>query len=196
MREIKIFSDFACPFCYIGFSIMERLRSQRDDLEFKFIPTILNPKESPQGSDLYDYVDEATALSGYERIEALGREYGLVYNNKRQRFNTNRLHAAGFYAEEKSRYFEFARLAFKYIFEYGKNVGQGEIVDEIAELAGLDLEEMNEKIDSGIYDKKFSEAIKLSNYFYIDSVPSFVVDNVVKPSQLKEYREFVKDLLD
>ena len=43
MKEIIIFSDFACPFSYIGFSIMNRLRKDRQDIEFYFLPYILNP---------------------------------------------------------------------------------------------------------------------------------------------------------
>ncbi len=195
-KEIKIFSDFACPFCYIGFSIAEKLKSQRKDLDFKFIPLILNPDETIEGSDLYEHIDEATILAGYERIEKLAEEYGLVYNNKRKRFSTNRLHAAGFYAEENSRYFEFAKLAFKYIFEYGENVGKKETVDEIAQLAGLDVEEMNNKIDSGFYNEKFIEAESLADDFNIESVPTFIVENKKKPTQLKEYNDFIKDLLD
>lgn len=195
MKDIIIFSDFACPFCYIGFSIMERLNKERDDISFNFLPTILNPDETLSGSSLYEHVPKEIALEGYQRIESLGSEYGLVYNNKEKRFNTNRLHKAALYANDNNRYFEFAKLAFQYIFEYGKNIGQFNVVDEIAEKVGLNIQDMNEKIDSGYYDEKIISAENLASIYKVDSVPTFIVDGNKKPTDLQTYNEFIKELL-
>lgn len=194
MKNILVFSDFACPFCYLGFSIMEKFHKENPEVKIDFAPAILNPNETIEGSDLFDHVPEEVALQGFKRFESLGEEYGLIYNNKRNRFNTNRLHKAGFYAKEKNKYFEFAQLGFKYIFEYGKNVGKVETINEIASSIGLDIDEMNKFIDSGKYDNSLIEAAKLAEKYQIDSVPTFIVDDVKKPTTLKSYDEFIKEL--
>ena len=38
----------------------------------------------------------------YRRIERLGAEYGLIYNNKTRKFNTHKLHRAALYAEKEA----------------------------------------------------------------------------------------------
>ncbi len=195
MTEIKIFSDFACPFCYIGFSIMKRLKAERDDIDFLFIPSILNPNESLMGSSLYAHVDRETAHLGYLRIESLAKEYGLVYNNRERRFNTNRLHMASIYAYEHDKFFEFAQLGFEYIFEHGKNVALEEVVNEIGEKVGLDIKDMNAQINSKEYISYLDDAHELAIKYDIESIPTFIVDDVKKPTTLKPYKDFIKDLL-
>ncbi len=49
--KLEIFTDYSCPFCYIGFKIVERL-VQDFDLEVYHRPLILSPNEPISGSDL------------------------------------------------------------------------------------------------------------------------------------------------
>lgn len=193
MKSIKVFSDYACPFCYIGFSIGERLKDEGFDIQW--IPYFLAPDAPLEGESLLDKIPEDQLDFAFKRINRLASEYGLVYNNRHNKFNTNRLHKAGLYAEELGKYYEFSKEAFRYIFELGKNVGLREVVDEIASKVGLDVEEMNEKIDQGAYDSVIHNAIKLSDNFNIESVPSFVLEDGRVVSLLKDYERFKKDLL-
>ena len=195
MKEIIIFSDFACPFSYIGFSIMNRLRIDRQDIEFYFLPYVLNPELSLEGGDLGDDLDEETINQGFERVELLGSEYKLNYNNKRKIFNTNRLHLASQYAQEMGKFFSFAEIAFKYIFEYGYNVADIKTINKIGFKIGLDINEMNEKIDSGEYDDTFEISKLMSETYKVDSVPTFIVDKEKKSTELKSYEIFIQDLL-
>lgn len=195
MKEIIVFSDFACPFCYIGFSIMNKLRKEDRNIKFTFLPSILNPNESLEGGSLSNEVDQDTIHEGFKRIEILAKEYNLKYNNKMRRFNTNRLHLASQYAQEKGKFFEFAELGFKYIFEYGKNIAKNNIVDEIAVSVGLDIDDMNKRIDNNDFNHIINDSKKLANSYEVESIPTFIVDGKKKPTHLKEYDEFIKDLL-
>lgn len=195
MKELIIFSDFACPFCYIGFSIMKRLKVENKEIDFNFIPYLLNPDQPLEGGDLADNLDEKTILQGFERVELLGSEYDLIYNNKRIIFNTNRLHLASQYAQDQNKFFEFAEIAFQYIFEYGYNVADPKIINKIGIRIGLDIHEMNEKIDSGQYDDLLINSKILSENYEVDSIPTFILDEEKKPTELKSYEIFIKDLL-
>ena len=195
MTKIEIFSDFACPFCYIGFSIADRLRKENSDLNIEWIPYELDSDYPLEGGDLKDIIPEEQIKMSYRRIERLGSEYGLIYNNKTRKFNTNRLHKAALFARDEGKYYEFAREAFKTIFEYGKNGGKPEIVDEIALAVGMDVGKMNASIDRGAYHKEMEEAENLANKYQIESVPTFIVNKSKKVTFLKDYERFKKDLL-
>ncbi|MDR7855095.1 DsbA family protein [Tissierella sp.] len=195
MKNIKVFSDFACPFCYIGFSIADKLRKENPDINFEWLPYELDADLDLEGSDLALHISQDQIDMGYRRIERLGGEYGLIYNNKTKKFNTHRLHKAALYAGTVGKYYEFAREAFKAIFEDGKNVGDPLIINEIGLVSGINIAEMNKSIDEGSYDAQMEEAKNLVDPYEIDSVPSFIVDDKKKVTLLKDYEKFKKDLI-
>ncbi len=195
MTDIKIFSDFACPFCYIGFSIVDRLRKENPDINIIWFPYELDPDLSLKGDDLTNHIPQEQINMSYRRIERLGSEYGLVYNNKTKKFNTNRLHKAALYAIKEDKYYEFAKEAFKTIFELGKNVGEPAIVNEIGLSVGLNIVEMNNCIDNGSFDEKMEETRSLIPVYGVESVPTFIVDDKKKVELLKDYEKFKNDLL-
>lgn len=195
MKNIKVFSDYACPFCYIGFSIIDKLRQENKDLEIEWMPFELSPNAPLEGREIAKDLPPEQLEMGYRRILRLGSEYGLVYNNKTTSFNTHRLHKASLYANTVDKYYEFSKKAFKAIFEYGKNVAEPSIIDEIASSVGLDVSEMNKQIDEGIFDKHMERAKELVPVHSIDSVPSFIIDDKKKVTILKEYKKIIADIL-
>lgn len=195
MNKIQVFTDYSCPFCYLGFSILNKLKDEKS-IEVEHLPVLLNPEEGKDGSDLSEHVSEERIIEGYKRVETLGKEYDLKYKNKMKRFNTNRLHLAALYAEEKGKYFEFSKLAFEYIFTYGINVGIKENVDEIAKKVGLNVKDMNEKINSNHYSDKIEKSNILYNKYKVDSVPTFIVNGTKKSTHLTNYDDFIKILLN
>lgn len=195
MTSIKIVSDFACPFCYIGFSIAEKLTKEIQNINIEWIPYELNPELPITGGDLADQIPQKQIDMSYRRIERLGSEYNLIYNNKTKKFNTHRLHKAALFARDEGKYYEFAKEAFKTIFEYGKNVGEPVIINEIGLGVGINVVEMNKHIDEGFYDEEMEEAKNLWSVYGIESVPTFIVNGNRKVTLLKDYERFKKDLL-
>lgn len=195
--NIKIFSDFACPFCYIGLAIVKRLKEEEANIEFQWIPYILRQNAPLEGRDLLNRISKEDLDKSYKRIEGLGLEYNLIYNNKRKGFNTNKLHKAALYAEKEGKYYEFAERAFKAIFEYGKNVAKKSVINDLALKSGLNIDEMNNYIKrEEVHDYLFNRAKNLAEKYEIDSVPTFIVDDSKKVYILKDYENFKRDLLD
>lgn len=196
MKSIKIFSDFTCPFCYIGFSIADKLREDNKDLNIEWMPFELSPDAPIGGSDLSSSIPKEQIEMSYRRINRLGSEYGLVYNNKTRKFNTHRLHKAALYANSVDKYYEFSKEAFKTIFEYGKNVAEPSVVDEIGSCVDIDIKDMNKQIDEGVFDEYMAKAKELVPVHDIDSVPTFIIDDKKKVTTLKEYKKIIIDILE
>lgn len=195
MTNIKVFLDYACPFCYLGFSIADKLREENPNIEFEYFPYELDPEVSEEPSDMKDHIDEDQLKESYKRIERLGEEYGLSYNNKEKRFNTHRLLLAGMYSKKEDKFYEFSKEAFKAVFEDGKNVARAEVVNEIGLAAGLNIVEMNNCIDGDSLDEEMQTAKELISVYEVDSVPTFIVNDQKKVTELKPYSEFKKDLI-
>ena len=195
MYNFKVFSDFVCPFCYIGFTIADKLNAERDDVSFTWYPYELDPSVAEQGGGMTG-IPEAQLKIAFQRIEMLGREYGLNYNNKIKKFNTRKLHLAALYAQSVDKLYPFARQAFKAVFEDGRNVGTLEVINDIGLKAEMNIQEMNAAISDPAFMDEFIEAKNLIEIYEIDSVPTFVREDNKKISNLKDYESFKKDLLD
>lgn len=196
MSTIKVFSDFACPFCYIGFSIADKLRKEYPEVNFEFIPYELEPDAPLEGYDFSDEYPMEQIEMSYKRIARLGKEYDLIYNNKTIKSNTHRLHESSLYARDKNKFYEFGKEAFKAIFEYGKNLADHDVINEIGLAAGLNIVEMNRYIDEGKYNKQMEDAKNLIPVYNIESVPTFILESGKQLTLLKDYEKFKKDLLE
>lgn len=196
MNNIKVFSDFTCPFCYIGFSIANKLRKEDPSVAFEWFPFELEPDAPIEGYDFSDKYPIEQIEIGYKRINRLGSEYGLVYNNKFRKSNTHRVHKASLYADKQGKFYEFAEEVFKANFEFGKNIGVPEVINEIGKSVGLDVDEMNKCIDNGDFDKQMEEAHNLVPKYNVESVPTFIVKDDKQVTTLKDYEKFKKDLIE
>lgn len=195
MTNIKVFLDYACPFCYIGFSIADKLRKENPDIEFEYFPYELSTDASDEPVNITDNIDEKQLKESYRRIISLGYEYGLKFDNREKSFNTHRLLLAGMYSKKENRFYEFSKEAFKAIFEDGKNVALPEVVNEVGLAAGLNIVEMNNCIEGNSLDEEIERAKQLISVFEVDSVPTFIVDDKKKVTNLKQYVEFKRDLI-
>lgn len=195
MTTIKVFSDFACPFCYIGLSIADKLRKENPDINFEYYPYELEPGASAEGYDFSDKYPMDQIEISYKRINGLGSEYGLIYNNKTKKSNTHRLHKASLYAKKEDKFFEFGKEAFKALFEDSKNLADPRVINDIGLAAGINIVEMNKCIDAGNFDEFMEEAKNLVSIYNVESVPTFILEDGTQVTTLKEYEKFKKDLI-
>lgn len=195
MNNLQVFSDFACPFCYIGFTIADKINDEEDGVFFQWYPYELDPNVSEKGIDLTNLFPEDQLKIAFERIEMLGSQYALVFNNKTKKFNTRKLHLAAMYAQSVEMFYPFARQAFKAIFQDGKNVSKLEVINDIGLAAGLNIQEMNAAIKDPAFMEEFINAQDLAKVYEIDSVPTFVREDNQKVFTLKDYKGFKKDLI-
>lgn len=160
MLKVKVFSDFACPFCYLGACLMDHLKKDGIEYEVEWIPFELDPNAPLEGSDLFDIYPREYVTRSLDMLSRMGKEYGIEYNNINGKFNTHRAHLGGFYAKEKGLYQEYLKAMFKAYFTDGINLGSKDEVSKIAESIGLDSEEMDRAIDSGRYKESYNKAIE------------------------------------
>ena len=195
MPQIKTFMDFICPFSYIVFSILNKLRKEENDVEHIWYPYILNENTPIEGSDISKTFDAQKRKTVLKRLNSLGSEYDLEFNNGSLIFNTNRAHEAALYAQDQGKFYEFAKEVFDSVFKRDENIGKKEVLDKIALNLGIDVEGMNKAIDKKVYKECLGKAKQVARDFEVNSVPTFIVDDVKKVTDLKDYESFKADLM-
>lgn len=153
--KIEIFSDFMCPYCYIGLKSLERaIEKTGVKPEIEFISFELNPDIKSEHKKLMDTIKEKHNLNDYEvkgtmnRIVKYAKEEGLDYNMEDAiSANTHLAHLVMKYVATLKKEYEFEELLMKAAFIEGKDVGDIEVINKIAEKLGVDVDEMLEFID-------------------------------------------------
>ena len=195
MNNIKTFMDFIWPFSYIGFSILNKFRKEEYGFEYTWYPYILSPDTPLNGKELDGSFDEDKRKQVLKRLNSLGSEYGLEFNNGNVTFNSNRAHKAALYAKDQGKFYDFAKEVFDCVFKFDKNIGDKGVINKIAKSLNLDVKDMNKSIDSGVYDNQIEEAHQVAKDYKVNSVPTFIVDDTRKVTDLKEYKYFKEDLI-
>lgn len=153
--KIEIFSDFMCPYCYIGLKSLEKaIEKTGVKPEIEFLSFELNPDIKSEHKKLTDTIKEKHNLNDYEvkgtmnRIVKYAKEEGLDYNMEDAiSANTHLAHLAMKYVATLKKEYEFEELLMKAAFIEGKDVGDIEVINKIAEKLGVDVDEMLEFID-------------------------------------------------
>ncbi len=196
MTNIRVFSDFAWPFCYFGLGLVNRLKEEGIEFNIEWIAFELDPNAPLEGMDLFTVYPKEYVVNSLNYLSKLGKDFGIEFNNLNGKFNTRRAHLAGYYAKEHHKYDEFSKAVFKAYFADKLNIADKNVLNEIANSIGLDVDEMNEAVDSGKYDERLMDDYKLASKYKIISVPTFIIDDKNRISGIKEYSEFKKAFLE
>jgi len=182
---VDIWSDIACPWCYIGKRKFERGLADFDGAaDVTYHSYELSP-DTPVDFDGSE-VDFLTAYKGMapeqvrqmlEQVRGIAASVGLDYHFDRVRHTrTLAAHQALHLAKEHGVQLELAEQLFAAYFVEGRHIGH---VDELADLAadvGLDRAQTLQALESGTYARAVQADIDQAQVYGITAVPFFVLD--------------------
>lgn len=179
--DIEIFSDVACPWCYLGKRRLEQALDRYDgEVTVRWRPYQLDPEAPAEPTALQPAL--AAKFGGLDRVREmnahlaeLGRAAGLDYRfEDAQHVNTRPAHRLAWYADREGRGNEVAEGLFRAYFTEGRNVADPAVLLEVGVGAGLDREALAAFLasDEGAaeVDAELAEARALG----ITGVPTFV----------------------
>lgn len=188
--KIDVWSDIACPWCYIGKRNLENgLAATADDddapvVEIEYHSFELSPDTPVDfvGGEV-DYLSQHKGISATQARELLDRvtgvaaEAGLEYRfDLLQHTNTVKAHELLHFAKEHGRQLELSERLMSAYFLEGKHVGRDDDLVALAAEVGLDADAAREALASG----RFRDAVRAdqaqAQAFGITGVPFFVID--------------------
>ncbi|GAA1813319.1 DsbA family oxidoreductase [Nesterenkonia flava] len=189
--RIDVWSDFVCPFCYMGEALLQQaLESYEHEVEIHYHSYQLMPELSPETAisptDLL--VEErgmepaqAAAANAQvtERAASLGLDYRL---DQALATNTRTAHRLSHYAAEKGLQHELVRRLFAAYFTEGKHLGDADTLADLAAEVGLDREEARGVVVGDAYAQQVDADISLARKMQITGVPFFVFNDRVAVS--------------
>lgn len=183
--KIDIIADTICPWCYIGKKRFEKallIRPQKD-LEVGWRAFQLNPQMSPAGMDRRDYVGEK--FGGLERsrtihssIEKAGVDEGINFNFKIIKRTPNTVHSHRLirYAATHDLQTPVVTAIFEAYFLRGLDIGEKEILAEVADGVGLDRDKAIKFLNSDADTKTILAEDELARHLGVNGVPCFIIN--------------------
>ena len=186
MIKLDIISDPICPWCYIGKANLDRAleRHPEHPFEIEWHPFQLNPDMPPEGMDRRDYLEakfggREAAIQTYARIAEAGEAAGLAidFGAIKTTPNTIDAHRLIHWAGLVGRQTAVVSALFKAYFVEGRDIGDREVLLDIAAATGLDLAVIGRLIgsDADIDDIKARD--RNARERGVSGVPTFVVAN-------------------
>lgn len=190
MATIKIYSDYVCPFCYLGEQILEEVKRENPDLtiEVEWMPFELRPYPTPTLKPEDEYLPRVWRQSVYPMAAQLGVEIKLPTISPQP---YSHLAFEGFqYAAEQGKGEAYTNRMFKAFFKEDKDIGDIEVLSALAAEIGLDPEVYRTILESRKYKQKHQEALKHAYRQGIQAVPTFNIGGqfypgVIPKEQLK-----------
>ncbi len=185
--KVEIWSDVACPFCYIGKRRYEEALEKsgfRNEVVTEWKSFQLNPDLKSDGTiSLNEHLAEIKgwtvehAANMNKQVSKMAAEAGLNYNlDKAIVANTADAHRLIQFAKTKGLGSEMEERLFSAYFTEGKNIADHHTLALIAGETGLDTEECLEILKSG----RYADLVELDAYeasqLGIRAVPFFVFD--------------------
>ena len=185
--RVEIWSDIACPFCYIGKRSFDEALARfehADDVEVIWRSYQLGPGMPKEISgDIYDVLaakyggtrEQAREMNG--RVAAAAEAVGLDCDfDSIQPTNTLDAHRLVQLATAAGRQGEAEELLFEAYFRDGLNVSHASVLERISAVLGLDRGDVAELLEGDGFSQQVADEQEQANELGISAVPTFVFD--------------------
>ena len=203
--KVEIWSDIACPFCYIGKRHFEMALKQLpfgDSVEVEWKSFELDPNALPEyEDDLYTLLankygqSREWAINSAEYMRQKGKEIGLTFNfDHTKSTNTFKAHQLIHLAKSKGLENEAGEALFEAYFKDGMHIGKIEVLTEVGKGIGLEEQEVTSTLNSDIFGDEVRNDELESQQLGIRAVPYFVIERKYGISGAQPIEHFVQVL--
>ena len=177
--EVNIWSDIACPWCYVGEKAFKKaiIEFNKKFPEFKisiiYHAYIIDPGTKSEGEEYLSYNKRRWGSDNWtHQLRIIGKKYGANFSDWKIWPNTLLSHKLMTEANKKGKGNEVLEELFKYCYEMGKNVSMENILDEIGNKFGIKNWNNDENLKLVLKDEKIGK-----KQYGIEGVPFFIFPN-------------------
>jgi predicted DsbA family dithiol-disulfide isomerase len=175
--KIVMFSDYICPFCYVGFETIRKLKPEFD-FQFEWRGFQIHPDWPAEGIPA-DRVrgpgDEQSRQALWERLSAMAEAVGFSMKPPTLLTNSRAALAATEFARESGRDEALEERIYRAYFNDGENIGDAAVVARLAGEAGLDAAEVADAIKSPKYEMRLKNNSLAAHNRGVSGVPTFFI---------------------
>jgi predicted DsbA family dithiol-disulfide isomerase len=199
--QIDIVSDTVCPWCFIGKRRLEKALVLRPDITFdiRWRAYRLDPSIPAKGVDRKQYMEakfgnNPNRQAMQDALLKAGESEGIAFAFNRIARSPNTLdsHRLIRWAASAGVQNEIVERLFEAYFEDGRDIGNPDVLTEIASDAGMDSATVADLLEQGTDRELIENEDALAHRLGISGVPTFIFENKYMVSGAHDPEQLVK----
>jgi predicted DsbA family dithiol-disulfide isomerase len=175
--KVIAYSDYICPFCYIGYHRIEQLKKEYN-LEVEWRPFEIHPETPKEGAS----TEELSFPKGYlemafANVRRLADEEGLTLKFTGRLSNSRLALYISEFARKKGKFEAFHKLVLDAHWLKGKDIGDKKLLLDLAESIGLNKKEVENYLETDEPFKALQKSLIEVRSYGINGVPAFIIEN-------------------
>jgi predicted DsbA family dithiol-disulfide isomerase len=201
--QITVYSDYVCPFCYLGrHSLQQYQETREEELEIDWHPFDLrSQKRNPDGSidfSVDDGKDDEYYEQAKENVRRLQEKYDVEMTlDIATDVDSLPAQIASYYVKQHydaDTWLDFDVAIFESLWKEGKDIGDEDLLVELAEDAGVAGDEIRSALDDETLRAEVREQFTEAQQSGVTGVPTFAYEGyaargAVPPEQLERLVE-------
>ncbi|SFK33022.1 Predicted dithiol-disulfide isomerase, DsbA family [Marinilactibacillus piezotolerans] len=210
MMKFEVWSDYVCPFCYIGKRELEQAIREtgltgKVEVEFKAYeldPTTSTKDNAPVKESLMKKkgMSESQVEGMFESVTDRAKSVGLNYDfSKMKNANTKKAHRLAKFAESQGKGSDIDEALLAAHFTDNLALNDDEVLLSVAESVGLSREEAQAVLSSDQHADEVAQDIQEARALGVQGVPFFVLERkyAISGAQPQElFQETLKKVAD
>jgi len=195
--KVVVYSDYICPFCYISFHRIKKLKEQYN-LEIEWQPFEIHPETPKEGASLYEILSSKEYVeSVIANVKRLTDEDNLILTFSDKLSNSRLAHYISEFARKKGKFNEFHELVFDKYWKEGKDIGDLSLLLDLAESIGLNKNEILYYLETDEPRNKLRKIELELRRYGINGVPTFKIgDRIIVGVQPTEvFKKVIEKVL-
>ncbi len=172
---IRVWSDYVCPWCYVGLVEAEKLHRQYD-VVLDWQPFELRPDAPEEGWAIPAHI-RARMAAPDNPLRRRAAELGLTLAEREWIPSSRRAHECTELARAERRLEPFHAAVLQAYWSEGKDIHDWAVLEAAATSAGLDAAAMRAAVEAGRFAAAVDERVGAAHERGIHAVPTFVVDD-------------------
>jgi len=194
--EMRIFSDYIWPFCYIGKGIVDSLKKEFT-IQDTWLSFELHPETPANGISLAERFSETGLMRMFDNLSNRGKELGITFSQLSKLSNSRMALEASEFARDMGKYDLFHEQVFHAYFTELKDIGNIDRINEIALSCGLNIDEMGYALTEHRYAGRLDETREEASRINLTGVPTFLINDqykVVGAQPTEVFKDLFKEI--
>ena len=184
-EQITVYSDYVCPFCYLGRRSLSQYQDTRDEeLTIDWHPFDLRSQKRGPDGEIDFSVDDGKDEDYYEQAKQSVRRLQDRYDvGMAQMIATDvdslPAQLVSYYLKENYSYqtwLAFDESVFEALWQDGEDIGETELLVDLAESVGVDADEVGSILDDETVREEVRERFTVAQRHGVTGVPTFAYD--------------------
>jgi len=165
-------------------------------IEDKWLPFEIHPDTPLEGVRWADYFPGMNPEGFFRQLDTRGKPMGVRFGPQPLMSNSRKAMEGGEFASIHGRYEAYHAAIFRAFFTDCRDIGNRDVLVDVAQTVGLDRQAFAAALDSRIYFSRLEDTTRLARERGITSAPTFLVKGYGTITGAQPLRTFRKALLE